>query len=138
MKSPPSQSQVRPELMWLVDAAMSPELPIGWLRQEPTGFANEYYYNAPSGVAQWEHPQTSFLTGVATRLLRWREGSKHDDKRGLGRRPTPAHKTSSTGSAASAESAAGSSDETASARASARQMSTESAAGKSDAGSGSP
>ena len=84
--------------MWLVDAAMSPELPVGWIRQEPTGFAGEYYYNAPSGVAQWEHPQTSFLTGVAMRLLRWREGNQHDEKRIMGRH-TEARKTSSTGSA---------------------------------------
>ena len=80
--------------MWLVDVATNPELPIGWLRCEdtltltltptptptptptltPTLTRCEdidgrvYYWNAALSLAQWEHPQHSYLVGVATRL----------------------------------------------------------------------
>lgn len=35
----------------------------------------EYYHNVASGVAQWEHPQHSFLTGITNRLLMWGESN---------------------------------------------------------------
>ena len=83
-----------PELMWLVDVASIPELPIGWLRCELTLTltltktrsrtrtqtrtltrtrcedidGRVYYWNAALSLAQWEHPQHSYIVGVATRL----------------------------------------------------------------------
>ena len=69
-----------PELMWLVDVASVPELPIGWLRCELTQARTRtrsrcedidgrvYYWNAALSLAQWEHPQHSYIVGVATRL----------------------------------------------------------------------
>ena len=60
------------ELMFLVDCMLSPELPVGWLVRNCQGengaVADEYYWNALLGFAQWEHPQVSFLTGVADYL----------------------------------------------------------------------
>lgn len=54
------------KLMFLVDAMLCPELPVGWLRKStPSG---EYFWNSLCGLAQWEHPQISFLTGVADHL----------------------------------------------------------------------
>ena len=53
-----------PELMWLADAALTPELPIGWALDEERGF----YYNTLCPTAAWEHPQLAFLAGVADKL----------------------------------------------------------------------
>ena len=54
------------EFMFLVDAMLEPELPAGWLVHSERG--EEYYWNSVLGVAQWEHPQVSLLTGVAKHL----------------------------------------------------------------------
>jgi len=62
------------EFMWIVDAMLTPELPVGWLRKS-TLDGGEYYWNSIVGTAQWEHPQTSFLTGVVRCLKRLREQS---------------------------------------------------------------
>lgn len=59
-----------PELMWLAEAAMSAELPMGWLWHEPLDDRTHgYFFNAALGVAQWEHPQHSYIAGVAARLV---------------------------------------------------------------------
>lgn len=50
-----------------VDAMLAPTLPVGWLRRSLSD-GQEFYWNALSGMTQWEHPHTSFLTGVADRL----------------------------------------------------------------------
>ena len=34
-----------------------------------TESASEYYWNTITGSTQWEHPEVSFLTGVAARLV---------------------------------------------------------------------
>ena len=58
--------------MWLADIALEPELPVGWLRcGQADGTA--FYWNTVCGATQWEHPHVSFLTGVATRLVRERK-----------------------------------------------------------------
>jgi len=58
-----------PELMWLVNVALTPELPVGWLhRSLPDGSA--YYWNAILGLAQWEHPAVSYCCGIAKRICR--------------------------------------------------------------------
>ena len=64
------------DLMWIIDVMLTPELPVGWLRKS-TVEGTEYYWNALLGAAQWEHPQVSFLTGVASGLreLRQREAT---------------------------------------------------------------
>ena len=59
----------RPDLMWLVDLALTPELPVGWVRVEGSSGA-EHFVHAACGLSQWEHPQTAFLTGIARRLCR--------------------------------------------------------------------
>jgi len=58
------------ELMFLVDAMLTPELPCGWLRRAAPGMAagDEFYWHALLGWAQWEHPQVSLLSGVAAAL----------------------------------------------------------------------
>ena len=61
--------QLYPELLWLADAAMTPDMPVGWLRCDAADGISEYYWNATLGVAQWEHPQLSYISGVATRLV---------------------------------------------------------------------
>ena len=54
--------------MFLVDAILTPELPVGWLRHE-TAEGKVFFWNAALGVSQWEHPQVAYLTGVTTRLV---------------------------------------------------------------------
>ena len=66
-----------PELMWLAEAALTPELPMGWLRCSIAGAVGgesglAYYWNAVSGLTQWEHPHVSLLTGVSRRLVQAR------------------------------------------------------------------
>ena len=58
------------DLMFLIDAMLTPELPCGWLRRASPGLAegDEFFWNALLGGAQWEHPQISLLTGVANDL----------------------------------------------------------------------
>ena len=73
------EASVHPTLMWLVDCALTLALPLGWQRVELLHAqggecAREYYCNSAFGLAQWEHPQLSFLTGVARRLRRAVEG----------------------------------------------------------------
>lgn len=55
------------EYMWLVDAALAPMLPVGWMRCS-TCEGEEYYWNVLSGVAQWEHPHISIISGVVEHL----------------------------------------------------------------------
>ena len=57
----------------LLDAALSPALPLGWAYEEITcegGIGSGFYWNTLSGAAQHEHPNLSFVTGIATRLNR--------------------------------------------------------------------
>ena len=70
-----------PELMWVVDCALSPLMPIGWSTLlTPDG--TPYYAHAACGLVQWEHPQTAFLTGVVRRLrLAARLAKNGDGKR---------------------------------------------------------
>ena len=73
------EASLHPTLMWLVDCALALKLPLGWQRVELVHAqsgecAREYYCNAAFGLAQWEHPQLSFLTGVARRLRRAVQG----------------------------------------------------------------
>ena len=56
-----------PQLMWLADAALTPELPAGWVEHVPDD-GPPYYWNPVCNVAQWEHPYVSYLTGVARQL----------------------------------------------------------------------
>jgi len=63
-------ASLQPELMWLVDCALTPELPPGWVRCEVGETGEEYFHHSTCGLTQWEHPTTAFLTGVARRLLR--------------------------------------------------------------------
>lgn len=62
----------QPELMWLVDCALTPEMPVGWLRVSVDGAAEglaEYFWNTSTGLTQYEHPHESFLVGVVARLV---------------------------------------------------------------------
>jgi hypothetical protein len=54
--------------MWLVEVAISAQLPVGW-----TQCAGGYYWNAACGLVMWEHPQEAFVCGVAARLTAERE-----------------------------------------------------------------
>ena len=62
-----------PELMWLTDCALTPTMPIGWLTCSQLGseIASEshYHWSAVCGLLQWEHPEVSYLCGVAARLV---------------------------------------------------------------------
>ena len=55
-------------LAWLVDVAFAAEPPAGWVRVEHSD-GRIYYSNAVCGLAQWEHPMVSYLTGVALKLV---------------------------------------------------------------------
>ena len=58
-----------PRLAWLVDVAFAAEPPAGWVRVEHSD-GRIYYSNAVCGLAQWEHPMVSYLTGVAGELVK--------------------------------------------------------------------
>ena len=58
-----------PELMWLAELALTPLLPPGWVRCPDADSGKDFFWNAVCGSAQWEHPYSSFLNGVAARLL---------------------------------------------------------------------
>ena len=58
-----------PHLLWLAHAALTPEMPAGWATAT-TDIGETYYWHAACGLAQWEHPHISFLSGVASRLIR--------------------------------------------------------------------
>ena len=61
------------EQLWIADAALCPELPIGWVehvdesRAEPTPYYQSVRRSgsAAGGETMWEHPQVSYLRGVA-------------------------------------------------------------------------
>jgi len=64
-----------PNLLWLAHAALTPELPPGWIccplpSSARAGGAEAYFWQPACGLTQWEHPYISFLSGVAQRLLR--------------------------------------------------------------------
>ena len=75
-----------PHLLWLAQAALTPQLPAGWLcctssrskAADVSGVAatsgsepaQSYYWHAACGLVQWEHPHVAFLGGVARRLVR--------------------------------------------------------------------
>ena len=75
------------ELMWIVDPMLTPELPVGWMRKT-TVEGLEYYWNAIVGSAQWEHPQVSYLTGVAKHLRSLRD--THNKATAVAPPPAPA------------------------------------------------
>mgnify|MGYP000973805524 CR=1 FL=1 len=80
-----------PELMWLCDCALAPRLPLGWIASSASGSmrhgdGSEFYWHTVVGLTQWEHPEVSFLTGVAARLV---EARRVDVERALGEQRTP-------------------------------------------------
>ncbi len=55
----------------LLDAALSPALPLGWIHSAADAHlpnSKGFYWNSLTGAAQYEHPNFSFVTGVAQRL----------------------------------------------------------------------
>jgi hypothetical protein len=50
------------------------------------GDGSEFYWHTVVGLTQWEHPEVSFLTGVAARLV---EARRVDVERALGEHRTP-------------------------------------------------
>jgi hypothetical protein len=50
------------------------------------GDGSEFYWHTVVGLTQWEHPEVSFLTGVAARLV---EARRVDVERALGEQRTP-------------------------------------------------
>ena len=88
---------LQPERMWLVDCALSPELPVGWTAV-PLPDGGCYYAHAACGLTQWEHPQTAFLTGIVRRLATaMAEGAAARERRAA----ADAKKAASQGSARS-------------------------------------
>jgi hypothetical protein len=65
--------------MWLAECALTPPLPVGWLRSAVSGATggvlggeggtSDYYWHTASGLSQWEHPHVAYLAGVARRLI---------------------------------------------------------------------
>ena len=61
-------ASLHPDLMWIVDCALTPQLPVGWVAVEQHS-GLPYYAHSSCGLAQWEHPQTAFLTGIVKKLM---------------------------------------------------------------------
>ena len=53
------------ELLWIADAALCSELPLGWA-EHVTDDGTPYYHSLWSTKVMWEHPQRAWLRGVAT------------------------------------------------------------------------
>ena len=53
------------ELLWIADAALCSELPLGWA-EHVTDDGTPYYHSLWSSKVMWEHPQRAWLRGVAT------------------------------------------------------------------------
>jgi len=79
---------LHPELMWLVNCAITPELPVGWLHRN-TADGSAFYWNVVLGVAQWEHPAVSYYCGVARRLTQGKVPDVRETRR-RGRRNSAA------------------------------------------------
>ena len=51
--------------LWIADAALCPQLPIGWEEHFAPDGAPYYYHGTLGGACVWEHPQLALLRGVA-------------------------------------------------------------------------
>ena len=60
------------ELLFLADASLCVELPLGWEEFASPDDGKPFYLNTWSGACMWEHPQRAFLRGVveASKVLR--------------------------------------------------------------------
>ena len=53
------------EHLWVADAALAPQLPLGWYEHaDPDDKETKFYQNVWTGEMMWEHPQISFLRGA--------------------------------------------------------------------------
>eukprot|EP00966_Prymnesium_polylepis_P079848 1850360-Prymnesium_polylepis.1 len=59
--------------MWLAELALTPELPVGWMVCHLDESAPPFYWHPTTALAQWEHPQESFVSGLAARFVRARQ-----------------------------------------------------------------
>ena len=52
------------EHLWIADAALSPELPIGWVEHTDEDDGMPFYQNVWTHEKMWEHPQVAALRGA--------------------------------------------------------------------------
>ena len=60
----PYGGEVGVEHLWIADAALCPQLPIGWAQFAEPDTLTPFYMNISNGERIWEHPQIAFLRGV--------------------------------------------------------------------------
>ena len=59
----PFGGEVGVEHLWIADAALCPQVPLGWVSHEGDE-GQPFYQNVWSGEKMWEHPQVAFLRGA--------------------------------------------------------------------------
>ena len=52
------------EHLWIADAALCPELPIGWVEHTDEDDGTPFYQNVWTHEKMWEHPQVAALRGA--------------------------------------------------------------------------
>ena len=67
----PATARTSVEHLWIADAALCPQLPIGWAQFAEPDTLTPFYMNISNGERIWEHPQIAFLRGVVDAI--------HDD-----------------------------------------------------------
>ena len=60
----PHGGEIGTEHLWIADAALCLQLPLGWIEHEDEADGHKYYANVVTEERLWEHPQLAFLRGV--------------------------------------------------------------------------
>ena len=56
------------EHLWIADAALCPQIPLGWVRHVEPDTETPFYQNVWNGEKMWEHPQVAFLRGCVAAI----------------------------------------------------------------------
>ena len=62
----PYGGDVGSEHLWIADAALCPQIPIGWVQHVDHDSDLPFYRHLNTGDVMWEHPQISFLRGAVS------------------------------------------------------------------------
>lgn len=60
----PYGGDIGTEHLWVADAALCAQRPLGWASLTDEADGATYYQNCLTGEVMWEHPQVAYLRGV--------------------------------------------------------------------------
>lgn len=64
----PYGREVGVEHLWIADAALCPQLPLGWVQYVDPESKEPFYENVWSSERMWEHPQIAYLRGAVAAI----------------------------------------------------------------------